>query len=76
MLHRFEEKIPMSNTALENAWLFHEIGRCHLEIGESEKAKEFGERSLDNAAGADEDGALWKLNAKILIAQSEGLNNI
>ena len=60
----------MSKSALESTWLYHEIGRCHLEMGKHEQAKEFGEKSLKAAEEADDD--VWQLNASVLIAQSEG----
>lgn len=30
----WEEKLPLAKTPLEQTWLYHEIGRCHLELGE------------------------------------------
>nr|CAB3267330.1 tetratricopeptide repeat protein 25 [Phallusia mammillata] len=65
----WQEKIPLSKSAVESTWLFHEIGRCHLELGESARAKEFGEKSLSEAKKAEDD--VWQLNAGVLIAQSE-----
>ena len=56
-------------TALEKAWLFHEIGRCHLELNDATEAKQYGDRSLEVALEAND--SLWQLNAKILVAQSE-----
>jgi tetratricopeptide (TPR) repeat protein len=55
--------------ALESTWLFHEIGRCYLELGSSDKAKEYGEKSLSEAKKAEDD--VWQLNATVLIAQAE-----
>ncbi|CAK8674799.1 outer dynein arm-docking complex subunit 4-like isoform X2 [Clavelina lepadiformis] len=65
----WQEKLPLSKSALESTWLFHEIGRCHLELGESEKAKEFGQKSLNEAKNAEDE--VWQLNAGVLIAQAE-----
>ncbi|BFZ01390.1 hypothetical protein BsWGS_04429 [Bradybaena similaris] len=62
-------KLPKSKTALENTWLFHEIGRCHLELGEYEDAKDYGEKSVEAAIEADDPG--WQLHARVLVAQSE-----
>jgi len=63
------EKVPLSKLALESTWLFHEIGRCYLELGSSDKAKEYGEKSLSEAKKAEDD--VWQLNATVLIAQAE-----
>jgi len=60
----------MSKSSLESTWLYHEIGRCYLEMGASLDAKEYGEKSLSAAEDADDD--LWELNARVLIAQSQG----
>jgi hypothetical protein len=29
----WERKIPLATSALEKAWLFHEIGQCHFGLG-------------------------------------------
>ena len=60
----------MSKSALESTWLYHEIGRCHLELGHFSDAKEFGDKSLEAAQEADDD--VWQLNASVLVAQSLG----
>ncbi len=62
--------MPLSKSPLESTWLYHEIGRCHLELGNYEKAKEYGEKSLASAQEADD--PVWQLNATVLIAQAEG----
>jgi len=67
---RWEEKLPTTKSALENTWLYHEIGRCHLEMNHAAAAKEYGEKSLEAATEASDD--LWQLNACVLIAQSNG----
>lgn len=66
---RWEEKVPDAQSGLESAWLLHEIGRCYLELGELEKSREYGEKSLGVAQGIDDNS--WILNARVLIAQSE-----
>ena len=69
--YSWEEKIPLSKSALENTWLFHEIGRCYLEIGENvEEAREYGQRSFSEAKKAEDQ--VWELNAGVLIAQANG----
>lgn len=55
---------------MERTWLYHEIGRCHLELGEYNEAKDYGEKSIDAAKDADDAG--WQLHARVLVAQSEG----
>ncbi|XP_054616693.1 outer dynein arm-docking complex subunit 4 [Dunckerocampus dactyliophorus] len=66
----WEKKIPLVQGGVEKAWLFHEIGRCHLELRGHEEARDFGLRSV---AAAEESGdEKWQLNAHVLVAQSEG----
>jgi tetratricopeptide repeat protein 25 len=54
---------------MEKAWLYHEIGRCHLELGKYETAKNYGHQSLEHAEKINDE--VWQLNATVLIAQSE-----
>ena len=66
----FQEKVTMATTPDENSWLFHELGRCHLELGNYDQAKAHGEKSLTAAQeGSD---LAWQLNACVLVAQAEG----
>ncbi|XP_062451760.1 outer dynein arm-docking complex subunit 4 [Rhea pennata] len=65
----WEEKIPMAKSSLEKTWLFHEIGRCYLELNKAEEAQNYGEKSLQSA---DEEGDVeWQLNASVLVAQAQ-----
>ena len=64
------EKLPLSKSALESTWLYHEIGRCHLELKYYQDAKEFGQKSL--AAAEQAGDKVWQLNATVLEAQAEG----
>uniref|UniRef100_A0A667XPV5 Outer dynein arm-docking complex subunit 4 n=1 Tax=Myripristis murdjan TaxID=586833 RepID=A0A667XPV5_9TELE len=65
----WEEKIPLVRSGLEKTWLFHEIGRCYLELKRHTEALDYGYRSL---AAADEIAdEKWQLNACVLVAQSE-----
>ena len=32
----WETKLPLAKTPLETTWLYHEIGRCNLELGKHE----------------------------------------
>ncbi|KAL0992770.1 hypothetical protein UPYG_G00098150 [Umbra pygmaea] len=68
-IEAWEEKLPLAHGALEKTWLFHEIGRCYLELNRNVESRDYGIRSL---AAADEiSDEKWQLNASVLIAQSE-----
>ena len=60
----------MNRTLLESAWLFHELGRCCLELGKFADASSYGEQSLDAASQASDEN--WQINSSVLIAQAEG----
>ncbi|NXJ85358.1 TTC25 protein, partial [Trogon melanurus] len=63
------EKIPMAKSSLEKTWLFHEIGRCYLELNKAEEARGYGQKSLRSA---DEGGdVVWQLHATVLVAQAQ-----
>uniref|UniRef100_G3V9Y3 Outer dynein arm-docking complex subunit 4 n=2 Tax=Rattus norvegicus TaxID=10116 RepID=G3V9Y3_RAT len=65
----WEEKIPLAKTTLEKTWLFHEIGRCYLELDQAWQAQSYGEKSQQYA---EEEGDLeWQLNASVLVAQAQ-----
>ncbi|NXH92580.1 TTC25 protein, partial [Edolisoma coerulescens] len=65
----WEEKIPLAQSSLEKAWLFHEIGRCYLELDKAEEAQDYGQKSLQSA---DEEGDVeWQLHATMLVAQAQ-----
>ncbi|XP_053309549.1 outer dynein arm-docking complex subunit 4 [Spea bombifrons] len=65
----WEEKIPLAKSSLEKTWLFHEIGRCYLELEVAAEAKEYGEKSLLAAEEAED--VEWQLNASVLVAQAQ-----
>ncbi|XP_052813789.1 outer dynein arm-docking complex subunit 4-like isoform X4 [Mya arenaria] len=65
----WQEKIPTAKSPLESTWLYHEIGRCYLELGKYHDARDYGEKSLVAAQEADDEG--WQLHASVLVAQSE-----
>ncbi|OPJ74505.1 tetratricopeptide repeat protein 25 [Patagioenas fasciata monilis] len=68
-IETWEEKIPLAKSSLEKTWLFHEIGRCYLELNKAEAAEMYGQRSLQSA---DEEGNVeWQLHAYVLIAQAQ-----
>uniref|UniRef100_A0A673J9L8 Outer dynein arm-docking complex subunit 4 n=1 Tax=Sinocyclocheilus rhinocerous TaxID=307959 RepID=A0A673J9L8_9TELE len=65
----WEEKLPLACGELEKAWLFHEIGRCYLELKLYRETQDYGSRSL---MAADEiSDEKWQLNASVLMAQAE-----
>ncbi|XP_071822237.1 outer dynein arm-docking complex subunit 4-like isoform X3 [Apostichopus japonicus] len=68
-VEHWTQKLPLIKTPLEATWLYHEIGRCHLELGHYQEARDFGEKSFKAAQEAGDD--MWQLNASVLIAQSE-----
>ena len=65
----WEQGIPLVQTSEEGTWLFHELGRCHLELEEPEKAREYGEKAL--AAARDSQDKMWQLNTSVLMAQAD-----
>lgn len=67
---RWERKLPMSKSPLESTWLFHEIGRCYLELDKYSEAKDNGEQS--ETAALDAEDKMWQLQALVLTAQAEG----
>ncbi|CAM4382713.1 unnamed protein product [Leuciscus chuanchicus] len=38
----WDEKVPLACDGLEKAWLFHEIGRCYLELRRYGEARDYG----------------------------------
>lgn len=70
---RWEEKIPLAKSTLEKTWLFHEIGRCYLELDRAQQAQSYGEKSQQCA---EEEGDIeWQLNASVLVAQAQGMDS-
>jgi len=65
----WEQRIPMEKSVLEAAWLYHELGRCCLELGQFSEASTYGEQSLEAAVSAEDDN--WQINSSVLIAQAE-----
>ncbi|XP_037647977.1 tetratricopeptide repeat protein 25 [Sebastes umbrosus] len=65
----WEKKIPLVRSGLEKTWLFHEIGRCYLELSHHEEARDYGVRSV--AAANEIADEKWQINANVLVAQSE-----
>jgi tetratricopeptide (TPR) repeat protein len=65
----WQRKVPLLKTPEESTWLYHELGRCHLELGDFPAARDLGEKSLVAAREAQDN--MWQLNASVLIAQTE-----
>ncbi|KAJ3086050.1 Tetratricopeptide repeat protein 25 [Quaeritorhiza haematococci] len=52
----------------ERVWCLHDLGRCHLELGDNDRALEFGERCVDCAATIGD--LKWVMNGHVLVAQA------
>ncbi|XP_026888967.2 tetratricopeptide repeat protein 25 isoform X1 [Electrophorus electricus] len=68
-IEAWEEKVCLLRSGLEKAWLFHEIGRCYLELKQYVEARDYGTQSL--GAASDICDEKWQLNASVLVAQAE-----
>ncbi|XP_065137042.1 outer dynein arm-docking complex subunit 4 isoform X2 [Paramisgurnus dabryanus] len=65
----WEERVSLASDPLEKTWLFHEIGRCYLELKRYAEARDYG---LLSSEAADETSDMrWQLNAIVLVAQAE-----
>lgn len=64
----WEGKLNSKLMAIEKTWLYHEIGRCHLELEEYEQSYDYGRMSLSAAEEIKEED--WRMNASLLCAQS------
>lgn len=65
----WEEKISLVQDIMEKIWLFHEIGRCYLELKRHSKARDYGIHSF--SAANDIGDEKWQLNSSVLVAQAE-----
>ncbi|NXU50045.1 TTC25 protein, partial [Turnix velox] len=65
----WEERIPMTTCSLEKTCLFHEIGRCYLELDKAQEAQSYGEKSLQAAEEAGD--VEWQLHTTVLVAQAQ-----
>lgn len=68
-IQAWEKRVPMVQEEQEKAWLFHEIGRCYLELQRHTEARDYGSRSLSMADDIGDEK--WQLNASVLVAQAE-----
>eukprot|EP00055_Hartaetosiga_balthica_P013671 m.71095 g.71095 ORF g.71095 m.71095 type:complete len:554 (+) comp8337_c1_seq1:58-1719(+) len=63
----FKEASVHVSDPLQAAWLYHELGRCYVELGEYERALDVAEKAIDESNLADNRN--WLLYANILKAQ-------
>lgn len=67
-INAFEEKLSLTvEDSIEKSWLFHDLGRCYLEIRQFEKALDYGQRS--SSIADDLKDQRWGMNSRLLIAQ-------
>lgn len=62
--------MPLSKGLQETVWLCHELGKCYLELDNTDLAKDYGTRTLTVAEEIGDDR--WKLHAYVLISQAQG----
>jgi len=65
----YSDRVKMSKGGSESAWLFHNWGRCLLEMSDLEGAEAKGKVALKNATQANDKA--WQLNSKVLVAQAQ-----
>lgn len=54
----------------ESVWVYHEMGKCYLELKEFDLAREVGEKAISLASEVKD--MTWYLNSSVLVAQAEG----
>jgi tetratricopeptide (TPR) repeat protein len=69
----WEQQLELNDTlsAVEKAWLNHDIARCCIELGQQEKCKTLAEYSCNFALESNE--AKWILNSHVLLGQVFGM---
>jgi hypothetical protein len=65
----WETRMSLAKTPLERTYLFHEIGRCYLEMNKLDIAKYYGNQSLEEASKINDN--IWAMNARIFLGQVE-----
>jgi len=65
----WETRLPISKTPLERSYIFHEIGRCYLELSKLDIARYYATNAFDEAVKIED--WIWAMNAKILLGQIE-----
>jgi len=64
----FKQRMNSTKHPLEQTWLYHEIGRCYLELNDYKQSLQFADMSQSAARQAEDQ--TWQLNATVLLAQS------
>lgn len=67
-IERWLECVPLAVQSVDSAWLYHEIGRCYMELDNAVSACEFGQKAKDAALDAGD--KRWQLYATVLVAQA------
>ena len=63
----WEERMKFDSSPLEKAWIYHDLGKCYLELGKVEKSKECGRLSLEFS---DQMGSRsWSAASKVLLGR-------
>ena len=60
----------MSASNEESVWIYHEMGKCYLELQEFDLAREVGEKATNLASEVKD--MTWYLNSSVLVARAEG----
>ncbi|KAI9218556.1 hypothetical protein BC828DRAFT_388262 [Blastocladiella britannica] len=65
----WEKKLagPHSIAMVERAWLYHDMARCCIELGEADRAREMADHACQAADNSKEQR--WMLNAHVLAGQ-------
>lgn len=64
----WSKKLDKTSDEYELIWLSYEIGRCHLELGQSSEALKHGRRALELSEKLDDQA--WQLNINVLLGQA------
>ncbi|XP_067123672.1 outer dynein arm-docking complex subunit 4-like [Centruroides vittatus] len=67
-IETWKQKIPLCKEKIEETWLYHEIGRAYIELGQYVQAIEFGKKAMGCAGQCYNSD--WKLNCTALVAQA------
>jgi len=65
----YSDRVKLSKSGAESAWLFHNWGRCLLEESDFDAAQAKGKAALNAASEVGD--KQWMLNAMVLVAQAQ-----
>ena len=65
----YDDRVKVSNSGTESAWLFHNWGRCLLERTDYSGAENKGLAAYQAALQAGD--KQWQVNSKVLVAQAQ-----